>query len=127
MSHDNNAFASELLSELHYLILLILIGAYNASWGSGLYPAWPRGWSAWTYRIVWGLLTNGLVVSVFAYFKAAVHVDKNPGQTLFRIDDVGLFDWTFILIIVHFVHVKLLGIHVVFAFFELIAVITPIP
>lgn len=106
-AHDNPSFTGELLSELHYILLFLLIAAYNSSWGSGPYPAWPRGWSGWTYRILWAVLTNGLVVAVFAYFKAAVHVGRDPADGLFHIT-VAYFDWTFVLIIVHFVHVKLL-------------------
>lgn len=99
-----------LLSELNFIVLFLLISAYNSSWGAGPYPAWPRGWSAWTYRIVWGLLTNGLAVAVFCYFWASNKVDESD-DGFFRIEHAWIYDWTWILIITHFVHVKLLGIY----------------
>lgn len=108
MPHDFNAFPSELLSPLHYVQLLLLIGAYNASWGKGPYPVFPRGWSAWVYRILWSLSINGLAAGVISWYLACVHVDVNGATPHFKISHQSLYDWTWILIIVHFVHVKLL-------------------
>ena len=138
MPHETEEVANTLLSVERWDYLLLAIIAVFSVWFAPKYPAYPRGVSAWLYRLCWFLLNVGLVVAIFQYMYAAAagydnHAykaftsssdlassslsddddDANYGHHQhdhgdFKIANRNYHNWTFILIIVHLVHVKLL-------------------
>ena len=101
---------TEVLNGEEFLLLLLTIGAVYAPWFKSSYPTIPRAWSVVFYRTFWFLIYGGVVAAIYSYFWASYGWDGTHHTGTFKIKDSAWHDITWVLIIVHLVHLKLLEI-----------------
>ena len=107
MAHD---ISGETLNGLEYLLLLLLIGAVYAPWFKSPYRTIPAAWSVVFWRTYWFLVYGGLVTAIYSYFWATHGFDGPHASGTFKVRSAAWHDITWVLILVHLLHMKLLEI-----------------